>query len=173
MNHVMIDIETLGTRHSSVFLSVAAVPFDLKQRSYNKNLSFVRTVELQSALDAGLTIDASTLQWWLEQKPEVMKLMFKNTKPLPLVLDDLSCFIYDQELIYPWGNSASFDLGILANAYQKCGIPVPWKFYNERCYRTLVQTFASNVPKKPENAHDPLADCHYQIGRLLSLPIKY
>jgi hypothetical protein len=169
----MIDIETLGTAHSSIFLSVAAVPFDLKTRAYKGKEFFYKTVELNSAMKAGLTIDPSTLQWWLNQKPEVMKLMFKDAQPLEEVLKDLSAYFKAKGLIYPWGNSASFDLGILTNAYQKIGLPVPWKFYNERCYRTVVSLFAQNVPKKPENAHDPVADCHYQLNRLLALPIAY
>lgn len=172
MNHVMIDIETLGTRHSSIFLSVAAVPFDLKGRKISTKKNFVRTVELQSALDAGLTIDASTLQWWLEQKPEILKLMFKNPEPLQKVLWSLKIFFEENDILYPWGNSASFDLGILANAYQKCGIELPWKFYNERCYRTLVALFPTNI-SKPVNAHDPLADCYYQLHRLLKLPVQF
>lgn len=172
LDNVMIDIETLGTRHSSVFLSIAAVPFDTQKRVAAKKF-FYKTVQLESALMAGLTIDSATLQWWLEQKPAIMAKMFKDSAPLPDVLKQLSEFFTVNDLTTPWGNSASFDLGILANAYQKCGMVPPWKFYNERCYRTMLALFPANRAKKPEDAHDPTVDCYYQIKNLLSLPIKF
>lgn len=170
MQDVMIDIETLGIQHSSVFLSIAAVPFDFTKKKVSKTY-FYKTVDLKSAIDLGLTIDASTLQWWLEQKPHIMKLMFDNTEPVTKVLEQLSIYFRSKELVKPWGNSASFDLGILTNAYQKADMTLPWKFWDERCYRTAVNLFPANVPKKPENAHNPVADCYYQIERLFKLPL--
>lgn len=57
-----------------------------------------------------------------------------------------------------------------ANAYAKTNLMLPWKFYNERCYRTISAIFGANVPnEKPTDAHDPLVDCKFQIDRLIKI----
>jgi hypothetical protein len=164
MKHLMIDLETLGTRPTSVFLSIAAVQFDLE--SWNLGEGFKENVEMKSACDAGLTIDASTLQWWMTQKPEIFKLMFEQPNELEYTLKNLSGFIVRNGIEYVWGNSARFDLSILENAYLKMGIAVPWNYRNERCYRTLTSLFPSIKPAFRKDAHDPTQDCLFQIERL-------
>lgn len=63
------------------------------------------------------------------------------------------------------GNSARFDLGLLENAYDKAMLSIPWKFYQERCVRTLV-SFNPEIKNNLEftgTAHNALADCYHQI----------
>jgi hypothetical protein len=128
-------------------------------------------VELESALKAGRTISASTLQWWLTQRPEIMKKMFDSPAPLSRVLEGLARFFALNQLVYPWGNSAGFDLGMTADAYTKAGLALPWRYTNERCYRTVRSMSDLKRGTKPENAHDPVADCHYQISELARLKL--
>lgn len=170
MKHVMIDLETLGTSADSVFLSVAALQFDLKGNVGNE---FSMNVELDSAMRMGRKIQASTLQWWLEQRPEILKLMFKSPQDITTVLGELEWFIRTNALEYPWGNSASFDLGMLSNAYTSIGAPLPWKHYNERCYRTAWALTSKGLThaEKPKDAHNPLTDCHYQVSELARLEL--
>lgn len=163
MKHVMIDLETLGTKSTSVFLSIAAVPFDPVAGC--RGDAFVRNVDLQSAMDTGLTIDASTLKWWLEQRPDIMKRMFHNASELLEVMGEFHEWWNKHQFIYPWGNSASFDLKILEHGFHKVNMELPWKFYNERCYRTMAAIFPVDLPK-PDEAHDPVVDCTYQIKKL-------
>ncbi len=64
-----------------------------------------------------------------------------------------------------WGNSARFDCGILQNAYNIVGIPIPWKYGSERCLRTLV-AFNPKVKATTLNigtAHNAIDDCKFQI----------
>lgn len=165
----MIDLETLGTSSDCVFLSVAALQFELDGRTGKE---FKMNVELESAMKAGRTISSGTLKWWLTQKPEIMKLMFVEPAPLILVLKELKEFMSDNKLLYPWGNSASFDLGILNHAYQAAGIMQPWRYSNERCYRTIWNLLAKfDHNEKSERAHDPLADCYYQVEELSRLAL--
>lgn len=74
MNHLMLDIETLGTSADAIFLSVAGVQFDPMTGALGEK--FYKNVTLSSAIEAGRTINADTLKWWLEQKPDIMKRMF-------------------------------------------------------------------------------------------------
>lgn len=171
MRHLMIDLETLGTGPNSVFLSLAAVQFDLDSGTIGEH--FKQNINLQSAMDWGLTIDANTLQWWLKQRPEIMRLMFDDPSPLHHVLNRFALFIRTHEIQYVWGNSARFDLGILENGYKKADIDVPWSFRNERCYRTVIGLFPPteeqwSTAKANDDvlAHDPVYDCHKQIKLL-------
>src|SRR5258706_4909507 len=168
MKHVMIDLETLGTSADSVFLSLAAVQFDLKG---NTGAEFSMNVELESAIRAGRTISSSTLQWWLTQRADIMKKIVDSLAPLVRVLEGLSRFFALNQLIYPWGNSAGFDLGMTADAYTKAGLALPWRYSNERCYRTAWGLTNLKHTTKSEYAHDPIIDCHYQIGELARLKL--
>lgn len=168
MKHVMIDLETLGISADSVFLSIAAVQFDLRG---NTDQEFLMNVELESALKAGRTISPGTLQWWLTQRPEIMNKMFNNPTPLEYALEELGRFLLVNHIVSPWGNSANFDLGMLANAYTKACIPLPWRYSNERCYRTAFALSGLKHNVKPENAHDLLEDCRYQIKELARLEL--
>lgn len=172
MKHVMIDLETLGTNSNSIFLSLAAVEFELDG---TMGETFYMNVDLKSAMRAGLTISAETIKWWLEQRPEIMRKMFKDTKELETVLMDFFEWCYKRNCTYFWGNSASFDLGILGNAYKRSKISLPWSYRNERCYRTVVSTFTNNgvwVEKDSTKSHDPIYDAVYQIERLTQI-LKY
>ena len=50
-----------------------------------------------------------------------------------------------------WGNGAGFDNVILRSAYVACGLIVPWKHWNDRDVRTIVdlgRTLLGFNPKK-------------------------
>src|ERR1700731_2020740 len=55
---------------------------------------------------------------------------------LPLALDAFTDWMNSRPYTL-WGNSASFDCGLLADAYKACGKEIPWRFYREGCYRTI------------------------------------
>lgn len=172
MKHVMIDLETLGTTPDSVFLSIAAVQFDPETGKTGNELCI--NVDLQSSLNAGRKIDANTIKWWLQQRPEVMKLMFVEPMELTMALTKLRNFIQLNGLTQPWGNSAAFDLGMLTNAYHLYDSPTPWLHWNENCFRTFKNRLPVPKPEKNEAAaHNPLYDCHYQIGWLHQIYKKY
>lgn len=168
MKHVMIDLETLGTSSDSVFLSVAAVQFN----DTDVGEVFYRTVSMESALKAGRKINPQTLEWWLDQKPEVMKLMFSNPVSLDDLLIDFKKFILSNESVCLWGNSASFDVGKLTHAYENSIYPKPWSHRNEKCYRTIKSIFHLPPSLEPElvgEAHNPVDDCVYQIKKLQAI----
>lgn len=135
MRNVMIDIETLGVRSSSVILSIGAIPFDNEA----VGAGFYRRVDIQSCLDAGLTVDASTIEWWMTQSNEARAAFDEKGIPLRAALSQLSEIFDGPELV--WANGVNFDLPILENAYRACGLEAPWKFYNTRDYRTVKNMF--------------------------------
>lgn len=68
MPHIMIDLETMGTRPGSAILSIGACSFDPNwlggsdsdHEPGEARRTFYQNITLASCLDAGLTIDAAT-----------------------------------------------------------------------------------------------------------------
>ncbi len=161
MKNVMIDLETMGNRSNSVVVSLAAVEFDLETGETGRE--FYKNISIESCLEAGLKIDASTLKWWFEQSKEAQTNLFINPEPLSVVLVEFVNWLQPDSIV--WGNSARFDLGLLQNAYNSLNFNIPWNFWDERCVRTLL-SFYPNAKKEVTfdgTAHNALHDCHYQI----------
>ncbi len=169
MNHLMIDLETLGTKSNSVVMSIAAIPFNLDTGEMSDK-PFKVNIDLNSSLAAGLEVSGDTVQWWLTQRQEILGLMFTDAVHLANALIAFNDYIEEHFVAPPivWGNSARFDLGLLENLYQKMNIMPKWKFRDERCYRTINSLFLSiqTASEDKTDAHNPIVDCRYQIKRL-------
>lgn len=134
--HMMVDIETLGTGYDAAIVQIGAVLFDpfgvghVGSRRWN--------VLLDSAMEYG-AVDASTLLWWFEQEESARKsVFFANRASLGFVLDALSSFWRRSGAVGLWANGATFDPVILATAYRKTGVHLPWGHREVRDMRTLM-----------------------------------
>lgn len=168
LGHLMVDIETMGTKSKSVILSLAAVEFDIETGETGQE--FYEKIDFQTALDVGLEVSASTILWWLKQNEKArLELAEAKSKSIHQVLVEFSQFVKkvkpESGPLQVWGNSARFDLGLLDDAYRAIKIETPWVFWDERCVRTLV-SFAPGIKKETVfkgDAHNALHDCHHQI----------
>ncbi|AUR87947.1 ribonuclease H-like domain protein [Vibrio phage 1.106.O._10N.286.51.F7] len=139
MEHVMLDIETLGTGVNSVILSIGACYFNPDTGDLGE--SFHVHVDAKSCCDHGLNVDISTVLWWLSQDSSSQsKITDGQSKSIPLTdaLNKLSQFISLHKETKVWGNGPTFDNAIIGNAYQSVNIKCPWEFRNERDVRTVV-----------------------------------
>lgn len=134
-DHVMVDLETADNVPTAAILSIGAVVF----KGPNEGLTFYQAVDLRSCSNRGLTTSSQTMSWWAKQSPEAQK-VFTDPERLPLVRALFSFSDFMLQLSDPrvWGNGASFDNAILANAYRAAELNLPWKFWNDRCYRTVA-----------------------------------
>jgi hypothetical protein len=166
LGHLMLDLETMGNASNSAIVSIGAVEFDINTGETGRE--FYELVSLQSCLDKGLIINASTVYWWLEQNEAARKQICKPSDNLYNVLVKLKSFMACLGDFQIWGNSARFDIGILESAYRAFGhesLTLPWKFRDERDVRTLV-SFAPSVKESlPFTGvqHSPIDDCKHQI----------
>lgn len=131
--HLMLDLETLGTRVGSVVLSAALVRFS-DEAHCSVNLS----IPEQEAL--GLTQDAATLEWWLKQAPESRVRATENPVPVRSALDFLTRWIAwagagGDTLV--WCHGATFDCPLLGEVYRLAGYATPWQYWAVRDTRTL------------------------------------
>ena len=167
--HIMLDIETMGNTSNSAITSIGAVEFNLDTGEIGNK--FYTKVDLKSCTDLGLVINPDTVLWWLKQNEQArLEIADRSTQPPHLVeaLHKFTEFIKlcggkDNCLI--WGNSARFDCGIMADAYNKINVRIPWDFRNERCVRTLVSFKPSIKENMPFTGvlHNALDDCIHQI----------
>lgn len=145
--HVMLDLETMDTAETAAIVSVSAVAFKLEAGLFKSLGEFDLAVDLDTSVSSGGTMSADNVQWWLQQ-PEVSRnAVLTNTETLHFALHAFTNYLCDlrkanepQHLLI-WGNGADFDNLILASAYKRTGIPQPWNFRDNRCFRTLKNVF--------------------------------
>jgi hypothetical protein len=167
LGHLMLDLETMGKRAGCAIVSIGAVEFDIETGKFGRE--FYERVELQSCLNVGLFVEASTVYWWMQQSDAARKEFCAEPKAnIKGALERLDAFMACLGDYQIWGNGASFDLSILEAAYFAIGTGenLPWKFRNERDVRTLVSLAPIIKQNYPfiGTEHSPIDDCKYQIG---------
>jgi exodeoxyribonuclease VIII len=179
MNHLMLDLETLGQEPGSVILTLSAVQFDIE--SGRTGLIFHDSINLESSLRFGLKIDPDTFKWWLgrsEESRTALKNDLDKGSDIRDVLTDFSAFIgslphsslrqlYPREEIIVWGRGPRFDMGLLTYAYKALNANIPWNFRNERCVRTyesLRPAIKAKVDTEERGVlHNGVDDAKHQI----------
>lgn len=173
MNHVMIDLETLGTQPGSTILSIGAVLFDPSLPvSECIGKEFYCVVSRESSLRYGMTISQDTLDWWEKQSPEarsVLDAASTGGEDMSVALANLARFIPSGAKV--WSNGANFDQPLLDVAYDRVGQQIPWRYYNSRCYRTILSLFPEEKSVRPETvcAHNALEDARWQTKHMVNV----
>lgn len=142
VNHVMIDLETLGTVPGCIGFSIGAVQFD--PAMHRLGSTFYAVVNVDSALDHYLREDEATVEWWSKQSPEARVTLEDaragNGMTLPDAMNRLNDYFQSlgtKSTIRVWGNGADFDNPILRVMYDAAKVtPYPGG-YGGRCYRTM------------------------------------
>lgn len=171
MNHIMIDLETLGQTPGCSILSIGAVAFC--PQIGQLGAEFYTVVNRKSCLLIGLTEDKSTLEWWSRQSIEAKKVFGEaeaSETSIEKALVDLAFFIRKfGGNVRIWGNGADFDNAILAVCFQKIKQQLPWKFWNNRCFRTL-KSFSPDVPMPRSGTyHNALDDAKTQANAAIQM----
>src|SRR5437588_12954962 len=113
--HIMVDIETLGTRVGSVIIQIGAVKFDpyTLRDDVMDNLTFNVNIDIDSCLERGLSIDGLTVKWWLEQSEEARKSIVMGPPfELKESLFDLKTWC-GKAFECVWSHGVTFDLILL------------------------------------------------------------
>lgn len=169
MNNVMIDLETMGINGNAAIIAIGAVAFDFEG---NLGSEFYEVIDLESSVLNGGIIDASTVLWWMKQSDEARKEFERKSRDEYEVLNELTYYLGQFEDVKIWGNGASFDNTILANAYRRNGYKVPWKYYNDRCYRTMKNLALHIKMERSGVHHNALDDAISQAKHLQRILAK-
>lgn len=163
LRHVMIDLETMGTTPDSAIVSIGAVVFDPRYGQVSKT-TFYSELDWETQ---SRQICPDTSNWWTKQSPKAQAALDG--------LDDLADVLADFAKWLPadckvWGNGATFDISMMEDAYRQLGIEIPWKFWNVRDCRTVLDMFESSRggfnKAAGANAHNALHDAQYQAKHI-------
>ena len=173
--HIMVDLETMGTRPNAPIISIGAVSFNadgIQQKFY-------RNVSLHSSVRSGAVIDPSTVMWWLRQDAQA-RAALEDAQDGPdgggahsledslRDLGQLRC-TYGDELKGVWGNGATFDNVIIQESCRRLGVPQPWEFWLDRCYRTVKSMYPNIKMERDGTHHNALHDARSQAVHLIKI----
>lgn len=143
--HVMIDLETLGTRPDAAIIQIGAVLFEpvsggkiLNGKGFNKHVL---------VQDGTGTVDHGTIAFWLQEASakKMGEALEKRADSLHEVLEaftswpELEADLDWKTVGGVWANPSDFDLPILKSAYARFGSDVPWDRRATRDARTLFE----------------------------------
>ncbi|VAG25374.1 exonuclease [Enterobacter hormaechei] len=171
--HLMVDIESMGEKPDAPIVSIGAVFFD--PASGQTGPEFYKVISLESAMEWGGVPDASTILFWLKETSEARsEIVMDHAIPLDDALLQFKDFIAEnaangKDTVQVWGNGATFDNVLLENSYARTGISCPWKYWNNRDVRTIVElgkavgyTPRHEIPFEGE-PHKAISDARHQV----------
>ncbi|MBL5899968.1 3'-5' exoribonuclease [Lelliottia amnigena] len=172
MNHLMIDLETMGNKPSAPIVAIGAVFFEPQTGALGAE--FYTAVSLSSDMALGAIPDGNTIIWWLKQSAEARSaICTDDVLDIGDAVSALSYFISrnsdNPRHLKVWGNGANFDNVILRAAYERTGYACPWQFWNDNDVRTIV-LLGLQLGFDPKRdmpfdgvAHNALADARHQV----------
>lgn len=175
INELMIDLETTGFKVGCKVLSLGAFGFDTN----GNQVEFYRRFAIDKQADAGLTDDASTMEWWQRQYPEARAEAFGGkTDPAEGLGEFKQWFLKNfstgkNDGFRVWACGLDFDFPILQYFMRTFGYSFPWFSWNQYDYRTIKNLFPvikadeGNVAK-----HTALEDAKAQTRGLRSFFVK-
>lgn len=174
MKHLMLDIETLGTKSDAIILSVAAVWFEPNithpgQTSTRRVCHFHCSIEEQIA--NGRQLDPDTAAWWFKQSPKAFVAMALGQVSAAddpgLTAEGMNALRGAlEEAEHIWANDPDFDCTILRDAFSPQFI-ARWPFSKHRSVRTICAMFPGIKQEAYDftnfTAHNALDDCCVQV----------
>lgn len=173
---IMVDIETLDTRPSAAIISIGACRIDWDNGVVTDN--FYQAIRVSSNNSVGRSVSQDTLRWWDKQSPEAQKVLTDpDAMDLDIALISFARYLlqfgvkHGLSTVRLWGNGSDFDNVIIADAYSSLGLDAPWRFYNNRCFRTVKDLYSDVIqpPAREGVHHNALDDAVYQAKCLLQL----
>lgn len=173
MDHVSIDLESLGKNPQAMITAIGAVKFNPYTGSLGD--TFYRVIDLEASVGGGL-MDVSTVLWWMKQDqaarshlidPEVERV------PLPQALVELSEWLgmnddlpEDQQYpdVHLWQRGDK-DTQWLTSAYEGLGLKVPFPYWAVSDQRTLCRWVPQPIEVLRDGvAHNALDDAIHQAN---------
>ena len=160
---VMIDCETLATGTQPVILTLGACKFDpVGNEITNPQMEVLYLrIDLESQTAIGREVNDDTIAWWARQTPEAQEEALGDATEnnprytLTEAMDKLYKFCWGAKTV--WSNGATADVVWLETAFRQVNKAIPWKFWEVRDHRTIVD-IGFNPSMPPVTAHNALED---------------
>lgn len=165
MKDVSLDIETLDTVPGAKILTIGAVRFCRQTGALDEPFY----VALDPTLTPG-SVSRSTFRWWKGQSEEAREAAFGGRTEPAKAMHMLAEYVGNDTCV--WGNGAHFDISLLEWLFNATGVGIPWKFWNVRDMRTVVDLSPLDKNAIPFEgvAHNAQADAVHQakvIGAMI------
>lgn len=170
MQEIVLDLETMGNGPDAAIVAIGAVAFDIAAKEICKR--FYTVVSLESAVEAGGVMDASTVLWWMQQSDEARAALAEPGAHIVEALSQFSAWaasVAPCEELRVWGNGAAFDNVILTSAYRRIGKSRPWSPWNDRCYRTVKMQYPHIKIHRIGVCHNAVDDAESQAWHLIAM----
>lgn len=140
--HVMVDLETWSTKSNALIVSIGAVHFDPLGGDTKDRFHTGVDPRATGVTSGTFDINPDMLIWWMDARRDPARTAWNGLQKIDLPSALLAFAMWCEQLagdgpIAMWGNGATFDNVILANAYDVLNIAKPWGFHGDRCYRTM------------------------------------
>lgn len=168
MSHIMIDLETMSTEPNAAIVAIGAVVVDLENNRLGEE--FYRRISLESSVLSGGVIDPRTVIWWLKQDRLARREIYSASATIVNSCTGFMEFIKRNggaDNIKVWGDGASFDNVILTTTFKRLAMEEPWRYWNERCYRTVKNMYPHIKSNNQGTEHNALDDAKSQANKLL------
>lgn len=167
--HIMIDLETEGTRAGCAIRQIGAASFNPHTgevgRTFEMNLDL-----LEQYLKLRLETDPETIVWLNALPADIQEAMTRDPQPVgEVIIALIRAFDWEHPDMRLWCHGATFDEPILRELIVRFGIEtdlkklVPWKYTQVRDTRTFFELTGVKVQRDPLKAHTGLEDCLKQI----------
>ncbi len=161
--HMMLDLETLGTRPGSIVLSVAALMFDPADGKITAGTS--DNIDIPAQMRMRMTVDDSTLEWWAGQPDAAWKAATRDPSAPAYVVKRITELVskHAPDRIYAQGQD--FDFPLFAALCRAVGAEVPWPHWRQRDTRTAYEEigFDPKSVARTGTHHSAKDDCKHQI----------
>jgi hypothetical protein len=168
---IMVDLETLGNGPGCAIISIGAVRFNPVAGVLADEFYVVVNSNTSQEM---LRKDQSTLDWWANQgfKANAVKTASEADQGVPLrqALEMFRDWVKLTKNNKVYGNGSDFDNAILGFTYQALDMPLPWMFWNNRCYRTIKSMHSDIKINRDEGTyHNALDDAKNQAKHLIEI----
>lgn len=174
MQDVMVDLETLGQVPGCAIMSIGAVAFCPATLEMAPE-GFYSIVGRASCEEVFLFEQEDTKSWWQRQSADARVLLDYVEDPTKFVHVKRALELFNRFLeqygpdVRVWGNGSDFDNAILASAYEAVKMKPYWKFWNNRCFRTIKNLAPEVKVTRLGVYHNALDDAKHQVRHLFSV----
>lgn len=167
--HIMLDLETMGIEPNAAIVAIGAVKFTGREIVDR----FERIVALESSTGYGGVINPQTEAWWNHpDRAEAKKVTLEADDKLDLkdaIVQFTDWAKRGKGAMVVWGNGSDFDNVILSEGYKMIGGSAPWRFWNNRCFRTAAGMYPAVKIERSGLFHRAVDDAETQARHLIRL----
>ena len=170
----MVDLETFGKAPLGAIVQIGAVKIDPEFGVLPGNRLSI-DINLESAISRGMTMDASTISWWMGTELEEARKALKLNDGDGLLYAMRQWQVYSNGANRVWSHS-TFDAVILRAAAGLCQIKLGYGHKEERDFRTICGLIdgeeVHELYKKHGTSrlkHNALSDAICQAGVLVDI----